>query len=256
MKSLSFQRSMIGAKTRELRESRRWTQAELAKALDVSQPRLSQIERGLGSFSAEQFLRIVEIFNVGLDHFANSPIASGTSAAQNALARFGATHLIESELLASAAFDSPTNVVSEVLLAPESPRHITALGPVIVANIDRISLFEIATRAAKLGRQSRLGWLVDTLRAVIAEQTLAAKSSERMVARRVDTVLALFERSGVLQPPHPDGPLDILDSEVRSIKTAERMIAEASPEAKRWRIVTRLRREDFTQALKAARETR
>ena len=38
----------IATKVRELRKQRRWTQAELAKRLGLSQSRLSEIERGAG----------------------------------------------------------------------------------------------------------------------------------------------------------------------------------------------------------------
>ena len=46
-------RSEIGARLRDLREARRWTQAELAQRLAMSQPQVSQVERGLKKPSAE-----------------------------------------------------------------------------------------------------------------------------------------------------------------------------------------------------------
>ena len=49
-------RTLISNKVRTLREGRHWTQAELAKRLGISQGWLSTIERGQGSFTAEQFL--------------------------------------------------------------------------------------------------------------------------------------------------------------------------------------------------------
>ena len=56
LEDLSKTRQQIAAKVRELRRARRWTQAELAGHLQLSQNRLSDIERGDGSFTAEQFL--------------------------------------------------------------------------------------------------------------------------------------------------------------------------------------------------------
>src|SRR5580658_327261 len=92
-------RSEIARTVRELRKERRWTQAELAKRLDLSQARLSEIEGGDGSFTAEQFLLLLRLFNVGTNRFAPS---GGSSAGhdheaqiQNALARLGALHLKE-----------------------------------------------------------------------------------------------------------------------------------------------------------------
>jgi transcriptional regulator with XRE-family HTH domain len=52
---LKKSRAWIARNVRELRKERRWTQAELAKRLDLSQARLSEIEGGDGSFTAEQF---------------------------------------------------------------------------------------------------------------------------------------------------------------------------------------------------------
>jgi transcriptional regulator with XRE-family HTH domain len=50
--SLGKLRVRVGKTVRELRHARRWTQAELARRLDVSQGRLSEIEAGKGSFTA------------------------------------------------------------------------------------------------------------------------------------------------------------------------------------------------------------
>ena len=59
-------RLAIASKVRDLRKARRWTQAELSKRLHLSQNRLSEIERGAGSFTAEQLLVILKLFNVPL----------------------------------------------------------------------------------------------------------------------------------------------------------------------------------------------
>src|SRR5271170_6034924 len=96
---LKKSRAWIAKNVRELRKERRWTQAELAKRLDLSQARLSEIEGGDGSFTAEQFLLLLKLFNVGANRFAPSagPSASHDREAQirNALARLGALHLQE-----------------------------------------------------------------------------------------------------------------------------------------------------------------
>ena len=63
-------RSKIARKVKTLREEKRWTQAELSGRLGLSQSRLSEIERGQGSFTAEQFLTILKLFNVPVTHFA------------------------------------------------------------------------------------------------------------------------------------------------------------------------------------------
>ena len=50
---------------------------------------MSEIERGDGSFTAEQFLAILKLFNVPASHFTSST-PQPDSSLQNALARLGA----------------------------------------------------------------------------------------------------------------------------------------------------------------------
>src|SRR5271154_2106763 len=87
-------RFTIAKSVRDLRKERRWTQAELAKRLDLSQARLSEVESGDGSFTAEQFLLLLKLFNVGTSRFApNAGASSGhdrEAQIQNALVRLGA----------------------------------------------------------------------------------------------------------------------------------------------------------------------
>lgn len=239
----------VGARVRALREGRRWSQTELARELGLSQPRLSQIERGQGSFSAEQLLRILELFNVGVEHFA--PTRRASSAIQNALARHGARHLVTSPAVVPSRFDEVTEVVVEVLVSPESPRHLTALGPVLLRNVDRLSLAEVASRLAKLGRHARLGWLLDAVSTAL-DAVVFVTAADRRDARRLRTAIDLFLPS--LPRPAEEAPLDLIDAEVRSAKTVARIEAESSEEAKRWRIATRLAPTDFVEALEANRE--
>lgn len=241
----------IGGRVRELRLERRWSQEMLAEELGLSQGRLSQIERGQGSFSAEQLLRILKLFNVGVEQF-DAPPKVDASPVQNALARLGASHLVEARVLVPAALSDPLDVVLAVMLHPESSRHVAALAPVIVAQVDRIALPEAAARLAAFGRQARLGWLLDSVAAAIEAEPLATESAERRQRRRTATAIDVFLRSGMLVPPAPDAPLDLFDPDIRSLATAERVAADASAEARRWRIATRLSVQDFRKALRAA----
>lgn len=242
----------IGSRVRVLREARRWSQAELAKRLGLSQPRLSQVERGQGSFTAEQLLQILRLFNVGVDHFG--VVRSDTSPIQNALARHGAAHLVEDETLVPTSLDEPLAVVWEVLRSPESPRHLTALAPVLLSHIDRIALPELASRLSRIGREARLGWLLETVRAAVVELGAPNDAGIRRDARRLDLAAALALNSGILRAPSPEVPLDLLDPDIRSAKTADKILAVAAPAAKRWRIATRLTPTDFANAVRAARD--
>src|SRR3954468_5445049 len=84
----------ISRKVRRLRTERGFTQAELAQMLELSQSRLSEIEHGKGSFTAEQLLIIVKLFNVPLSYFAASTVSVGDEL-QNSLAQLGSTNLAE-----------------------------------------------------------------------------------------------------------------------------------------------------------------
>ena len=79
----------IGARLRELRQERRWTQQRLAALLGITQGHLSQLERGKREFTAQQLLTILKHFNVPIDYFSGEKVSAG-SQIQNALARQGA----------------------------------------------------------------------------------------------------------------------------------------------------------------------
>ncbi len=153
-------RLIVARKVQELRKQRRWTQVELARRLHLSQSRLSEIERGAGSFTAEQFLEILKLFNVAASDFAPTR-SSASSELQNALARFGALHLHEStEVLPSERLSTASDVIREAIVASEFPRLITALAPVLIRNVDHINLRGLQLQLTAVGLERRLAWLV------------------------------------------------------------------------------------------------
>jgi len=197
---------------------------------------------------------VLELFNVGVDHFAPRGATSG-SILQNALARHGATNLAEASTGALEASSEPNDVVFEVLRAPESPRHLTALAPVLVWSAGRISIPEVASRLVRVGRGPRLGWLLDSSLEAMAHDR-PATLEERRRAQRAKLLIESFLRTGGLAPPEEASPLDLLDRDVRSQKTAEQLWERASETARRWRIITRLQADDFLHALRSAHEAR
>jgi transcriptional regulator with XRE-family HTH domain len=251
----SARRKGIADKVRALRQARQWTQAELARHLDLSQSRLSEIENGGGSFSAEQFLVILKLFNVPASHFAGTA-TDPRAALQNALARLGAVHLRESaEIVPPEDLEDPKDVIRETL-TENSPRLITALAPVLVANIDRINLNQVRAAAVDLGLQDRLAWIVENtlaaIRQVFAEHPPAVWARRY---RRAETVLGVFLAS--IAPARRvrsrAATVDVLDPGIRSARTLQEVTASSSQISRRWRVVTGLRPEDFTDALRAAR---
>lgn len=246
-------RENIARKVRELRRGRRWTQAEFSGRLGLSQSRLSEIERGDGSFTAEQFLVILKLFNVPVSHFVAAE--KGIDAElQNALARLGAGHLQEdADVLPSGLLDQVADVVREVLVAADSPRHVTALAPVLVRNVERLSLPRLRLRLAEVGAERRLGWLVANILAALEHVRLTdLPRKEAQTYRRAKVVLGSFLDGWNPSDPGLGAP-DILDHDILSARTLAEVRAANSTISQHWGIVTALQPTDFFEALEASR---
>ncbi len=249
-------RAELARKVRSLRVERHITQTDLSKTLGLSQGRFSEIERGQGSFTAEQFLEILRIFNVPASHFGSGK-QEHASEIQNALARLGASQLYERpDLLPSDLLEEAGDVIREVLLGAESPRHITALTPVLVHNIDSINLNKLRAQFLDYGLERRWGWLIEnTLAAIRLELPENLPRRYTALLRRAELVLgahldlALSHRSQGEARVTPD----ILDAQILSERTLKEVQKQASPFSLRWGIVTRIQNEDFLEALKASR---
>jgi transcriptional regulator with XRE-family HTH domain len=252
--SLSAEKTRLARKVRDLRLARRWTQAELAAQLGLSQNRLSEIERGGGSFTAEQFLAILRLFNVTTDHFVAAP-AQHDAGLQNALARLGAAHLRESEdMLPSERLREVESAIREVLLAPESARLVAALAPVLIQNAEQANLNRLQLQLTDLGLEQRLGWLVEnTLEAIRLDAPRAPKARQRLYRRAEVLLRAFLERVEAARARASERGPDVLDANIRSSKTLAEVSEAASPISQRWRIVTALQPGDFIEALRAAR---
>jgi transcriptional regulator with XRE-family HTH domain len=60
----------INDRIRQLRQERRWTQAELGDKTGVHQKQISAYERGANIPSTEVLIKLAEVFNVSLDYLA------------------------------------------------------------------------------------------------------------------------------------------------------------------------------------------
>lgn len=246
----------LANKVRALRVARRWTQAELAEQLGLSQNRLSEIERGAGSFTAEQFLAILTLFNVTTDHFVRvKPDAEASL--QNTLSRLGASHLRESEdVLPSERLREAEAVLREVLIAPQSPRLLAALAPVLVENLALLQLPRLALSLHELGKAHRLGWLIENTLLALNQELPGADRSYQRLYRRAVVVLQDF-LDAWQEPLHErltEGSTDVLDATIRSKKTLAEVRARASAPSQRWGIVSELTPTDFAEALRGARD--
>jgi len=246
-------RAAIARKVQGLRKARHWTQSKLARDLGLSQSRLSEIESGKGSFTAEQFISILGLFNAPVDQFLPRKRDPGTEL-QNALARLGASHLWEdSETPPSDRLTDVGSVITETLTEPESPRHIVALAPVLVVNIDRVRLRRLYGHFVEIGLGQRFAWVLDnTLEAVRREAPRSTGRQWRFRYRRTELILSEFIAS--LPSASADQSEDILDREIASKKTYAELHELASPISKRWRVVTRIQPDDFAAALKDCRD--
>ena len=252
----------IGECIRALRVERRWTQKQLAELLGISQNYLSELERGKGFFTADHLLLILKTFNVPIDYFSPAK-PERQDQIQSALARFGATHLHESaETLPTQAFKDVADAVRESLVCAESSRQITAVAPVIVENINRVNLKNLQAQFLEIGLGQRLGWtLQNTLKALQHELSRPLPREWTLKYRRAEVILKSF-----LALPWPGkgraqarratlGSTDILDHDIASDKSLAEAHEESSVLSKNWGITTRIQKEDFIQALRAARET-
>ena len=60
----------INERIRQLRQEKRWTQAELGQKVGVHQKQVSAYERGANVPSTEVLIKLAEVFNVSLDYLA------------------------------------------------------------------------------------------------------------------------------------------------------------------------------------------
>ena len=250
----------IGAKVRELRKERRWTQERLAVLLGVTQGHLSQLERGKGSFSAHQLLTLLKHFNVQLEYFSPEKASTG-SQLQNALAWQGAAHLTESEnILPSERLKNATAVIRETLVSADSARQIAAVAPVFVEHAGQINLTRLRNELAELGLENRFGWVIEcTLEAIRLESSEVLPREWRIKYRRAATIIETYIAPFIILSPsqNPDQapPFEILDPEITSPEALKEVTENLSPIARKWRIATTIEVDDFVRALRGARGT-
>ncbi|MBL8617077.1 MAG: helix-turn-helix transcriptional regulator [Deltaproteobacteria bacterium] len=247
-------RERIAAQVRALRRARGWSQAALAAQLGLSQARLSELERGGGSFSAEHLLALVTLFNVPISAFL--PPAEADDELQNALIRFGAAHLRQVPGVApSDRYSTPGEAISAVLLGARAPRFVTALAPVIVDQHEALPIPALRAQLLAAGRARRLGWLLENVRLGLAAPPPQADAAWRRRAARA--ALLLDEELARFPTPAEDDAPDLFDPNIRSAQTlAQVWEAQASPTSRRWGIVSALQPEDFQAALWSAHEPR
>jgi transcriptional regulator with XRE-family HTH domain len=233
------------------RRKRGWTQSQLARHLGVAQSHVSGIEAGRRSLLAEQLIVLLQLFNAPLTAFVPSLAADPDQELQNALARHGARHLIESESIVPNEQQDDVRRIIRQALAGGDPRHVTALAPVLVQNAGTVNLKRLQLELTDAGFEHRLPWLVDSTSTAI-RKVLGGRLSRAVALAHRRAAILLEKFLDSMGTPDDDAIEDILDSTIRSKATIGDVRARRSPIAKRWRIVTDLDVDDFTAALRGA----
>jgi hypothetical protein len=155
-------------------------------------------------------------------------------------------------VLPSERLDEVRSVVRETLVLAESPRLLTALAPVLVANAEQVNLNKLQLELSEAGLPRRLPWLVENILDVLdhADSETHSRAWVR-TCRRAYVLLRTF-LDAVGTDPHSSGASDVLDSNIRSRQSRDETVAASSPISKKWRIVTSLQPDDFAHALASA----
>ncbi len=239
---------------RSARLSRRLTQAELAQKLGISQSRLSEIEQGKGSITAEQFIVLLQFFNLPISHFVQQEHVSFEDQLQNRLIQLGSSQLREkADTLPSEKLADIQSVVIEVLVKAGFQRLILGLVPVIIQNVTNLNLLRTCMQLNELGLQHRLLWLVDGILSALSVRLKSFVSRERLLLYRqvfmnLKEQLMKLEKFGSIRFS-ANQIEDVLDSNISSQKTLDQVRNNRDELARKWNIVTRITQEDFNNAL-------
>lgn len=253
-KELIQYKDIITRTVREIRLENGWKQADLAKLLGISQGRISQIENGQGSFTAEQLLVFLAHFKLPLDRLEITK-APATDRIQDALTRLGVPDLEESsERLPAERLQEALDVVRETLVGARSSRHITALAPVIVNHPNRSGLINLRAQLASLGLERRLGWALDNILTAIGRESETVLSREwRIAYRRTEALLRELVLTWQVFRQDPGLIDDILDPDIATEKSIQQAKQQSSEISRRWGIVSGIEVDDFVRTLREAR---
>lgn len=242
----------IGAQLRKVREKNLLSQNEAALSLGISQSRLSKIERGQAKLYADELVRLVQQLNIPLELFFKELQGAEHDRLQNALAALGAKDLAESQdVLPSSRLLNATRLLSEILISAPDTRQVAGLAPVVVANIRNLNLAVVWNEFRARGLERRLGWLLDNVREATVRElsenheiTLALRNTYRSASTILEDFLNFHK-------PHVENqPEDIVEVNPYSAAALEAAKSERSETSRRWGVLSRLRPEDFQEALR------
>lgn len=241
---------------RKLRKERRLTQQELAKILDLSQAHLSKIEHGQGSITAEQLISLLQKYSLPLNYFVPQKKTSDIYAdLQNALIHLGASHLQEvPNVSIPERLIQPEKAIVRTLVTTPTARLVTALVPVIVKNYETININRIVEQLRLRGFENRFWWIVEGTYHALA-QRLDDPYLPRALHRQYQRAFLFLERKKVDASSIQDQTTqDELDRDLLSARTIQLVKKNRDKLAKRWHIITRIKKTDLAKVLKDSEE--
>ena len=157
-------------------------------------------------------------------------------------------------MLPSERLSNVNDVVREAIVASEFPRLITALGPVLVRNVDHLNLKKLHLQLAEGGLERRLAWVVEnTLEAIRREAPGVTSAPWRAATSGRASCSDRFSTSLPINCPLTrwQRTCSTRGSAVRRPSTRSPLLP--CPFPRRWGIITTLQPDDFVEALRGAR---
>jgi transcriptional regulator with XRE-family HTH domain len=224
---------MTGADIRAARERRGWQQEELADRLGVSQGYVSLLESGRRPVSARLATKLVSLLSLSPSALpVPTPKPLPNQQAAQALGRLGYPGFA---YLRSGAKVNPMEVLLGALLADDVDARVVEGLPWLLLRYPDVDWDRLVVYAKQHDAQNRLGFL-----AALASR-LAAANKEAATAELLERREQALQRSLLQQD----------DTFSRHALTqAERrwLVANRSPEAKRWNLLTTLNVERLLNA--------
>lgn len=252
---LDIYQKSISEAIRSIRRRHQWTQGQLCKVLGISQPQLSAIEHKRCSLTAEQFLVFLQTFNLSLSDVLLLKSEDPSIPLRHSLQRLGAHHLgWDPAIPVANQLEDVYDVVLETLVTVPTSDHVCALAPVIVRHVRDMNIDAIGMRLFDLGLDGRIWWVVEgTLWAVRSRMRwFLPREFSKLYKKAVEKLERKSKTSNQFFSMRRGYPVDILEWEGRSSRAIEELKRKRDSLAERWRIVTPIRVEDFTQSLMEA----